>query len=296
MPGDTASTAQLDPPPADLAGARVLVTGEQGRIGSATAQHLMDRGADVVGATDRQIDTRDATAVAQAMTGIDLVVHLAAIPAPHVAPWPEVFSNNVTSTFNVLWAAGEAGVGRVVLASSINVSGLPFNSHPVLPAYFPFDEELPTDLDDPYSLSKTVDELSAGMAVRHWGLDVVAIRFPFTAAEPALVEHAEQLTADPESGVREGWTYLDVRDAARVVELSLTRPLTGLQTVFVCADQTAVPYPTEALLDAFAPEVPRRRTVAGRDVPVDLNRARTLLGFRAQHPLDLGERPYPPVA
>lgn len=279
----------------DLAGARVLVTGEQGRIGAATAQHLRDRGAQVVGATEQQIDTRDATAVAAAMAGMDLVVHLAAFPAPHVAPWPEVFGNNVTSTFNVLWAAAEHGVARAVIASSINVSGLPFNSHPVLPAYFPFDEELPTDLDDPYSLSKTVDELTAGMAVRHWGLDVVAIRFPFTAAEPALVEHAEELTADPRQGVREGWTYLDVRDAAQVIELGLTRPLTGLQTVFVCAEQTAVPYPTEALLNALAPEVPRRRAIAGRDVPVDLTRARTLLGFHAEYPLDLGDRPYPPV-
>lgn len=282
--------------PVALAGARVLLTGEQGRIGSATARHLRDLGAEVLGATERQIDTRDAPAVAAAMTGVDLVVHLAAIPAPDVAPWPEVFGNNVTSTFNVLWAAGEAGVARAVIASSINVSGLPYNSHPVLPAYFPFDEELPPDLDDPYSLSKTVDELTAGMAVRHWGLDVAAIRFPFTAARPVLVEHAEELAADPGQGVREGWTYLDVRDAARVVELSLTRPLTGLQPVFVCADQTAVPYPTEALLDAFAPGVPRRRAVAGRDVPVDLTRARTLLGFRAEHQLDLAERQCPPVA
>ncbi len=276
-----------------LDGARILVTGEHGKIGTAVAAHLRDLGAVVVGASLPEVDVRSAEAVAAAMTGVDAVVHLAAIPNPDRAPWPEVFGNNVTSTFNVLWAAAEHGVHRVVIASSINASGLPYNSHPVLPAYFPFDERLPADIDDPYSLSKTVDEQTAQMAVRHWGIDVVAIRFPFTAGRDELVEHSEALTEDPERGVREGWTYLDVRDAARVVELSLTRPLQGLQTVFVSAPETAVPYRTEELLDAYAPTVPRRRAVPGRAVPVDLTRAETILGFRAVRTLELEIRPLP---
>lgn len=80
-----------------------------------------------------------------------------------------MFANNVTSTFNVLWAAAERGIRRVVIASSINVSGLPYNSHPVLPAYFPFDEQLPADIDDAYALSKIVDEQTARMAYARAG-------------------------------------------------------------------------------------------------------------------------------
>src|SRR5206468_7349833 len=117
--------------------------------------------------------------------------HLAAIPSPELAPWPEVFADNVTSTFNVLSAAGEAGVRRMMLASSINASGVPMNSHDVRPAYYPFDEDLPTDIDDPYSLSKAVDEQTARMVARHWGADVVAVRFPLTVEWDRLLEHAE---------------------------------------------------------------------------------------------------------
>lgn len=277
---------------AALTGARVLVTGERGRIGTAVAARLRGLGAEVVGASLPEVDTRDAAALLEAMAGADLVVHLAAIPSPELTSWPEVFGTNVTSTFNVLWAAAEHGVNRAVIASSINVSGLPYNSHPVLPAYFPFDESLPSDIDDSYSLSKVVDEQTARMAARHWGMNVVALRFPFTAAWDDVVDHSDALTGDPSSGVREGWSYLDVRDAARAVELALTRPLTSSPAIFVCAEQTCVPYPTEELLAAYAPGVPRRRAITGRDVPADLTRARSLLDFRAEYRLELASLPW----
>jgi nucleoside-diphosphate-sugar epimerase len=274
---------------------RVLVTGAQGRIGSAVVEHLAGLGARVIGVDTPDVDTSDAGAVAAIMDGVELVVHLAAIPHPDAAPWREVFADNVVSTFNVLSAAGEAGVSRAVIASSINATGIPMNSHHVLPAYYPFDERLPRDLDDPYSLSKAVDEQTAGMVARHWGTSVVAIRFPLTAAHQDLVEHAGNAGEDPAEGVRTGWTYLDLRDAARVAELALTRPLTGAQTIFVAADETLAPYPTEDLLDRFAPAVPRLTRFAGREVPADLTRARSLLGFRARHSLPLDTRPLPPA-
>jgi nucleoside-diphosphate-sugar epimerase len=276
-----------------LADRRIVLTGSDGRIGSAVAVHLEGLGATVVGVTVPDLDTTDAAAMDAVMEGSDFLVHLAAIPAPHLAPWPEVFTDNVVSTFNVLTAAGRHGVGRAVIASSINASGIPMNSHEVLPAYFPFDERLPADIDDPYSLSKSVDEQTARMVWRHWGTDVVAIRFPLTAEQDDLVEHSRSAEENPGEDVRTGWTYLDVRDAARVVELALTRPIRGVQTIFVSADETLVPYPTEELLDRFARGVVRLASFVGREVPADLTRARTILGFRAEHTLDITERPLP---
>jgi nucleoside-diphosphate-sugar epimerase len=274
----------------DLTGRRLVVTGSKGRIGSAVCERLDGLGARVVGVDTLEIDTQDAAAVVEAVQGADCVVHLAAIPSPELAPWPEVFADNVTSTFNVLTAAGEAGVRRMMLASSINASGLPMNSHDVRPAYYPFDEDLPTDIDDPYSLSKAVDEQTARMAARHRDADVVAVRFPLTVEWGRLLEHAENSEQNPADGVRGGWSYLDVRDAARVAELALTRPIRGVHRVFVCADRTIVPFATEDLLDAYAPGVPRLWRFVGREVPADLTRARTLLGFRAEHELELTER------
>jgi nucleoside-diphosphate-sugar epimerase len=277
-----------------LAGRRVVVTGSDGRIGSAVVSHLEDLGAAVVGVTVPDLDTREPGAMDAVMEGVELVVHLAAIPAPHLAPWPEVFTDNVVSTFNVLTGAARHGVQRAVIASSINASGIPMNSHDVLPAYFPFDERLPADIDDPYSLSKSVDEQTARMVWRHWGTEVVAIRFPLTAEHDDLVEHSRNAADNPGDGVRTGWAYLDVRDAARVVELALIRPIRGVQTVFVSADETLVPYPTEDLLDRYAADALRLTSFVGRQVPADLTRARAVLGFRAQHTLDITERPLPP--
>jgi nucleoside-diphosphate-sugar epimerase len=289
-----------------LAGHRVLVTGAEGRIGSATCERLTSVGARVTAfslpredaptvAAERVLhgDTRDDEAVREALDGVELVVHLAAIPSPELADWTTVFSTNVVSTFTVLAHAGEQGVRRAVIASSINAYGGPYNSHDVRPAYYPLDEQLPADLDDPYSLSKFTDERTAEMASRHWGIDVIALRFPLTAARDVLLEHAGQAAADPEQGATEGWSYLDARDAARAVELSLLSSARGAHAVFVAADDLTVPFPTEALLDRYAPGVPRLRAFAGREVPINLTRARTLLGFRAQHLLGVEPAPLP---
>jgi nucleoside-diphosphate-sugar epimerase len=289
-----------------LAGRRILVTGAEGRIGSATCEHLGALGARVTAlslpgaeadvveyAADRVLhgDARDQDFVRAAMEDAELVVHLAAIPAPHLADWTQVFATNVVSTFNVLAQAGEHHVPRAVIASSINAYGGPFNSHDVLPAYYPLDERLPADLDDPYSLSKFTDERTAEMAARHWGTDIIALRFPLTASHEDLLE----LTREPdlEHGATEAWAHLDARDAARAIELSLLAEVRGAHAVFVAAETTSVPYPTEDLLDRYAPRVPRLRRFPGREVPIDLTRARTLLGFRAEHPLEIEDRPLP---
>jgi nucleoside-diphosphate-sugar epimerase len=178
-----------------------------------------------------------------------------------------------------------------VIASSINATGIPFNPHGILPAYFPLDEKIPADVGDPYSLSKQNDENTARMAWRTWGTDVVAFRFPHVNSVDVLRKQSEWARSDPRGGLREAWSYLDARDAAYAIELGLTATLSGAHTFFVAADSTNAPYETEALLDAFAPDVPRLRRFIGREVPIDLTAARTVLGFRARHELDLPTLP-----
>jgi nucleoside-diphosphate-sugar epimerase len=282
-----------------LQGRRVLVTGAAGRIGSEVVSQLNDCGAEVVALTDKPMpdravaartvvgDARNEDLVADALEGGEAVVPLAALAHRDAGPAYTVFSTNVTSTFNVLAQAGARGIGRAVLASSINAFGVPLNHHDVLPAYFPIDEEIPVDHDDWYSLSKFTDERTAAMAWRHWGLDSVALRLPHVNTADNLARVAERYAENPVEGVREGWTCLDVRDAARAVLLGLTAPVSGSHSLFLAGPTTAIPYRTEELLDAFAPRVPRLRRFTGREVPMRLSRAKTLLGFEAHHPLEL---------
>lgn len=286
----------------EVAGLRVLVTGATGRIGSVVTRLLNDLGARVTTLSvnvnpaleaDRvlQGDTTSEADVATAIDGVDAVLHLAALAHRDMDTPYNVYSTNVVSTFNVLAQAGARGITRAVVASSINAYGVPMNHHGVTPAYFPLDTQMPVDIDDWYSLSKLNGEQIASMAWRHWGIDVISLRLPRVDGEAQLRATSERLTENPAQGMREGWSYLDTRDAARALVSALTAPVTGAHAVLLAADHTVVPYRTDELLRVFAPNTPRVRPFVGHEVPIDLSAARTLLGFRAEYELDLPTLP-----
>jgi len=281
-----------------LDGARVLVTGASGRIGSVATARLRRAGASVTTLSrqenpeleaDRVLvgDTRSQDDVAEALDGVDLVVHLAALAHRDIAPAYDVYTTNVVSTFNVLAQAGALGIRRAVVAGSINAYGLPQNVHEVTPAYFPLDTDIPVDIGDWYSLSKHNDEATSRMAWRHWGIDVVTLRFPHVNSPEALLAQSRDLARDPRAGLREGWSYLTTRDAARAIELGLTARTTGAHAFFLAANRTHAPYRTEEMLEAFAPGTPRLRRFVGREVPIDLTPARELIGFEAHDEIDV---------
>jgi uronate dehydrogenase len=108
---------------------RVLVTGAAGAIGKPVCEALAQRGHTLrrfdrisSGKNDHDevvADIADTAAVSRACANIDAIVHLAA--TPDVAPFLELVAPNVIGLFNVLDAAREQGVRRVVLASSVQV-------------------------------------------------------------------------------------------------------------------------------------------------------------------------------
>lgn len=277
---------------------RVLVTGAAGRLGSAVLRVLATHGAAVVGLDrhdpqDGQTEkfftgsASDVELVAEAMTGVDTVIHLAAIPSPDLGTAVEVFVGNTSATFVVLDQAARAGVRRAVIASSLSITGLPFAPTPLEPDWVPLDETTPLQVTDPYALSKQADEATAAMIARRNGMDVVALRFPKLGTREFLDVYAEEYRESPGAGTRELWSYLDMRDAARACWAGVTAPVTGSHAVYVAAQETLSPYPTEALLDRYLPGVPRRAPLPGRQVPIDTTAAATLLGFTAAHPYEV---------
>lgn len=107
-----------------MAKTRVLITGMSGLIGQVARRQLeanyevsaLNR-RPVEGVECHQADIADLQAIQPAFTGKDVVVHLAAI-ATHLASWEDVLHHNVIGTYNVFEAARQAGVQRVVYASS----------------------------------------------------------------------------------------------------------------------------------------------------------------------------------
>jgi nucleoside-diphosphate-sugar epimerase len=166
--------------------ANYLVTGGAGFIGSHLSEALLSRGHRVrvvddfstgfkrnlrEGVEFIQGDLAEPGVARQAAAGMDYVLHQAAIPSvPRSVDRPaESHRANVDATLQVLIAARDAGVKRVVFAGSSSVYG----DQPVLPK----NEEMPTNPLSPYALQKLVSEQYGQMFTRLYGLETVTTRY-----------------------------------------------------------------------------------------------------------------------
>lgn len=166
-----------------------LVTGVAGFIGSNLARELLRRGervrgfdnfetgkrenlADLTGKIEfREIDLLDSRSVAEFCRGVDYVLHQAAIPSvPRSVEQPvESHNANITGTLNVLMAAREAKIKRVVYAGSSSAYG----DTPTLPKH---EAMLPNPIS-PYAVQKLAGELYMSSFYRVYGLETVSLRY-----------------------------------------------------------------------------------------------------------------------
>jgi nucleoside-diphosphate-sugar epimerase len=168
--------------------ASYLVTGGAGFIGSHLSEELVRRG-HTVRVADSLItgkrtnldhvpgvefvhgDLAEASFATRVMTGIEYVLHQAAIPSVPRSVNDPVTSNraNIDATLNVLVAARDAGVRRLVYAGSSSAYG----DTPTLPKR----EDMPTKPLSPYALQKLVAEQYCQMFTRLYGLETVTTRY-----------------------------------------------------------------------------------------------------------------------
>ncbi len=168
--------------------AKYLVTGGAGFIGSHLSEELVRRGhtvrvADslitgkrsniqhVPGVEFLEGDLADEAFAHRAASGMDYVLHQAAIPSVPRSVKDPVTSNraNVDATLNMLVAARDAGVKRLVFAGSSSAYG----NTPTLPKH----EAMPVNPLSPYALQKVVGEQYLQMFTRLYGLETVSIRY-----------------------------------------------------------------------------------------------------------------------
>jgi NAD dependent epimerase/dehydratase len=186
-------------------GRRVLVTGADGFIGSHLTARLVELGAEVTalafydardtfGWLDEVVeagcplrlergDVRDAELVRRLVSSQQYVYHLAAligIPYSYAAP-ASYIRTNVEGTLNVLTAARDVGVERVVHTSTSEVYGTA--------RFTPITEEHPLHTQSPYAASKAAADHLAEAFHRSYGLPVVTLR-PFNTYGPRQSERA----------------------------------------------------------------------------------------------------------
>jgi nucleoside-diphosphate-sugar epimerase len=268
---------------------RIVVTGGSGKGGRWVVRDLREHGHDVVnvdlvpdGSPNDLFLLTDLTDLGQVfdvVRGADAVVHFAAIPAPGLRPAGETFRINTVSTWNVFHAAVEAGVQRVVWASSETVLGLPFDRPP---DFAPIDETITPRPESSYALSKLVGEALAAQLNRQSGTPFVGLRIS-NIMEPADYDRFPTWQDDARIRKWNLWGYVDARDVAAAVRLAVEGDTTGAEVCIVAAADTTMRRDSAALLAEVFPDVPLRRPLSGRESLLAIDHARALLGYEPAH-------------
>ena len=271
----------------------IAVTGGSGKLGRAVVRALREEGNDVL-VLDRVptaggtvVDLTDYGQTVDALLGVqdrhdglDAIVHLAAIPAPGIAPDAETFRNNMLTTFNVFQGAKRAGIRRIVYASSETVLGLPFDTPP---PYIPVDEEYDTRPESVYSMVKRLEEDMARTFVR-WdpALSITALRFSNVMA-PEDYAAFPSFDADPLLRKWNLWGYIDARDGAQAVSRALATAAPGFEAYIIAAADSVMSRSNASLVAAVFPGVEILGELGEHDTMLSIAKARRLLGYEPRH-------------
>ncbi len=298
---------------------RYLVTGGAGFIGSHLTEALRRRGAfvrvvdslitghrenlaHVDGVEFIEGDLADLDVARRAVEGIDLVLHQAAIPSVPRSVSDPLTSHraNVDATLNVLVAARDAGVKRVVYAASSSAYG---NT-----ATLPKHEDMPSAPLSPYALQKLIGEQYMQMFTTLYGLETVSIRY-FNVFGP------RQDPSSPYSGVISIFTraLVDGRSPTIYGDGEQTRDFTYVANVVdgvlrACEAPAAAGHVinlatgtrislnqlfaalAELLGSPLEPTYGEPRAGDVRDSQADIGKARRLLGYEPVVPFEDGLR------
>jgi nucleoside-diphosphate-sugar epimerase len=280
---------------------RVAVTGGSGKLGRAAISELLNHGWSVVN-LDRvppaeplpeevcrftRIDFTDYGQTVEALTsidggytGVDALVHLAAIPGPSLSANAATFANNLTSTYHVFSAAKRAGIHNVVWASSETLLGVPFEAPP---PYLPVDENYPARPETAYSLAKYLEEQMAGQFCR-WDpeLKMIGLRFS-NVMEPADYTRFPAFDADPSLRSWNLWAYIDSRDGAQAIRLALEHEAAGLDVFIIASPDTVMSRPTADLAAEVFPAVEIRGELGTHETLLSIGKARRVLGYEPKY-------------
>jgi nucleoside-diphosphate-sugar epimerase len=292
--------------------ATYLVTGGAGFIGSNLATELVAKGESVrvldnlatgrrenlAGIEDRieffERDIRDLEAILPAFDGVDYVLHQAALPSVPRSVKDPVASNevNVGGTLNVLLAARDSGVKRVVFASSSSVYG----SNRELPKR----ETMLQQPISPYAGSKLAGESYLRAFHEVYGLETVALRYfnvfgprqdpasQYAAVIPLFI--TKMMAGESPTIFGDGEQSRDFSYVANVIHANILAATAdgGAGQVFniACGRQSSlndlVRDLNEILGTRIEPEYTAPRTGDVKDSLADISRAREVLGYQPQ--------------
>jgi len=280
----------------------VIVTGGSGKAGKWIIAELLEHGYRVLNLDIKQpekrlcdtliVDLNDLGQVHNALSQYgnfhqlraEAIIHFAAIPCPFIYPNDITFKNNVMSTYNIMEAAANLGIRKVVSASSESSYGLCFAKDMFSPSYLPVDEEHPQLPEDSYGLSKVVNEQTADAFYRRTGMQIISFRLGNILEEQDYSALKDVFEHQPEQRIRNLWSYIDVRDVASACRLAIETEGLGAQHVILAANDTSSSMPSKQLIERFFPDVADlRSSFENRTGLLSNSKAKQLLGWKQQH-------------
>ena len=285
---------------------RIFVTGGSGRLGRSVVAGLAQAGHEVV-SVDRdaipaeQLPTGAAQHTADLLapgeaerllreTNPDAVIHLAAIAVPFSAPEEIIFSTNTRLAYAVISAATDAGIPKIITASSPTALGY---GSPAgwLPPSFPLDEQTPPKPWNAYALSKLIAEQTVQMFAAAQGNKIRYAAFrPCFVISPeewqgALTQQGHTVRerlADPALSAPALFNYVDARDVAEFLDVLLEKmdTIPNGQVFFVGAKDALATSPLAELFPRFLPgSTPLTEHLTGTSPAFSVGKARELLGW-----------------
>jgi UDP-glucose 4-epimerase len=280
----------------------VLVTGGSGRLGTYVVDRLKQT--HVVTVLDivrpksgdvgyLNVSITDLAALTDSLKGIDAVVHLAAVPNPRTSTPQACFTVNTQGTWAILQAAEDAGVKRVVVASSDAATGLHYNPENWAPQYLPVDEAHPLRPSEVYSLTKEITESICRCFAVRGKVEVLAIRPGHVVFEP---EYPELSARGSDVQNYHLWGFVAPEDVAQGFELALNLADGSYDCIFLGGADGLNERPTlEMFKERFGYEPIVRKPEIYAALPnagiFDISHARQKLGYEPRFTrLDFGKR------
>ena len=268
---------------------RILVTGASGRVGRHVVDALVDNhevtvldlAPPVQDVPFIEGNVLDLEKVRASMAGQDAVIHIAALDIGVPAEPEGYFGVNVMGTWNTVQAAREAGIRKVVLASSISATGLGEMRPDFPPEYLPVDEAHAMKPAHAYGVSKlVVEDIARGFAL-HGDMSITCLR-PVAVIFESNLQRTVDRAADP----GHPWlaAYVTGEDTGQAFAAALDHDA-PFDAMLIAADDSASPVPTlERLAGVYGTPAPVRDPGwferDPRASPIDASRAKRQLGWR----------------
>jgi nucleoside-diphosphate-sugar epimerase len=293
---------------------KVLITGACGFVGRNLIKELEDQGhelrlvdmtrpedATMFGGAQGRIpsplvtdwpftlaEITDEEAMLRACEGMDAVINLAGEPRGLPEIGVDTFRTNALGTFVMIDTAHRAGVSRFFCASSINAFGTFYwrlSGQPAPYTKMPLDETFSPVPEDPYSLSKLVNEETCAAYYRAYGMTAVAFRFAGVWSQDRYAQVLNEGLQPTTEWADDLYQWVHVGDVVRGIRQALeAERLTGFGAYTLGAGDTRCPESTMALLERFRPDLAQTVDVPlpGRAPLLSIAAAQAAFGYDPQ--------------